>query len=40
VPLAKDEALLVRPGETLSARCNSSPSSGASALGYFMFNEQ
>lgn len=39
VPVAKDATLVVRPGETLSARCPSS-SSETSPIGYFMFNEQ
>lgn len=34
-----DAPLVVRPGETLSARCPSSSSSD-SMVGYFMFNEQ
>ena len=38
VPLAAGEPLLVQPGETLQARCSST--SGATPVGYFMFNEQ
>ena len=38
VPLAAGETLLVQPGETLQARCASSP--GVTPVGYFMFNEQ
>jgi hypothetical protein len=34
-----DAPLLVRPGETLSAKCPGSSSSD-STIGYFMFNEQ
>lgn len=39
VPLDKDSPLVVRPGETLFARCASS-SSETAPVGYFMFNEQ
>jgi len=39
VPVGPDEVLVVRPGETLSARCGSS-SSESTPIGYFMFNEQ
>lgn len=38
VPLAAGESLLVQPGETLQARCSTSP--GVTPIGYFMFNEQ
>ena len=39
VPANIDAPLLVRPGETLSAKCPSS-ASGDATVGYFMFNEQ
>lgn len=39
VPVEKDAPLVVRPGETLYARCTASASETA-PLGYFMFNEQ
>lgn len=39
VTVEKDATLVVRPGETLSARCPSS-SSETNPIGYFMFNEQ
>lgn len=39
VPVDKDATLVVRPGETLSARCQSSTSE-TNLIGYFMFNEQ
>jgi hypothetical protein len=39
VPVDKDAILVVRPGETLSARCASSASE-TNPVGYFMFNEQ
>lgn len=39
VPVDRDATLVVRPGETLSARCSTSPSE-TTAIGYFMFNEQ
>lgn len=38
VPLVAGETLLVQPGETLQARCSSSPA--VTPIGYFMFNEQ
>jgi hypothetical protein len=40
IPLDSDVALVVRPGETLAARCTGSVTAGASPIGYFMFNEQ
>lgn len=40
IPLDSDAALVVRPGETLAARCAGSVTAGASPIGYFMFNEQ
>lgn len=39
VPVEKDATLVVRPGETLSARCSSSTTE-STPIGYFMFNEQ
>lgn len=39
VPVDKDATLVVRPGETLSARCASSTTE-TTPVGYFMFNEQ
>ncbi len=39
VPVDKDATLVVRPGETLSARCAASTAETA-PIGYFMFNEQ
>lgn len=39
VPANLDAPLVVRPGETLAAKCPSSASSD-STIGYFMFNEQ
>jgi len=39
VAVDKDATLVVRPGETLSARCASSTSE-SNPIGYFMFNEQ
>lgn len=39
VPANIDAPLVVRPGETLAARCPSS-STTDSTVGYFMFNEQ
>lgn len=38
VPLAAGEPLVVRPGETLHARCSSIAE--VAPVGYFMFNEQ
>lgn len=38
-PLASGTALLIKAGETLSAKC-SDTSSGSDVVGYFMFNEQ
>lgn len=35
-----DAALVVRPGETLYARCPGTPETGSTRIGYFMFNEQ
>lgn len=39
VPANIDAPLVVRPGETLAAKCPSSASND-STIGYFMFNEQ
>jgi hypothetical protein len=39
VPANIDAPLVVRPGETLAAKCPSS-ASGDATVGYFMFNEQ